>query len=96
MYFILQTIPKDWNGIYISLHLQGGQGHVEYDIVSIDELVQERRKSIANALELRLSCTNPLILCLLMTRQPKQLGGRLNKKDSLTRYGDSHVKDKTS
>ena len=23
-------------------------------------------------------------------------GGRLNKKDSLTRYGDSHVKDKTS
>ena len=25
----------------------------------IDELVQERRNSIANALELRLSCTNP-------------------------------------
>ena len=25
-----------------------------------------------------------------------QTGGRLNKKDSLTRYGDSHVKDKTS
>ena len=23
-------------------------------------------------------------------------GGRLNKKDGLTRYGDSHVKDKTS
>ena len=23
-------------------------------------------------------------------------GGRLNKKDSLTRYGNSHVKDKTS
>ena len=23
-------------------------------------------------------------------------GGRLNKKDCLTRYGDSHVKDKTS
>ena len=27
------------------------------------------------------------------TRNP---GGRLNKKDGLTRYGDSHVKDKTS
>ena len=27
----------------------------------IDELVQERRNSIANALELRLSCTNPSI-----------------------------------
>ena len=25
-----------------------------------------------------------------------QPGGRLNKKDSLTRYGNSHVKDKTS
>ena len=23
-------------------------------------------------------------------------GGRLNKKDGLTRYGDSHVKNKTS
>ena len=23
-------------------------------------------------------------------------GGRLNKKDGLTRYGDSHVNDKTS
>ena len=25
-----------------------------------------------------------------------QSGGRLNKKDGLTSYGDSHVKDKTS
>ena len=30
--------------------------------VSIDGLLQERRNSIANALELRLSCTNPSIL----------------------------------
>ena len=31
--------------------------------------------------------------------QDKQMtdpGGRLNKKDRLTGYGDSHVKDKTS
>ena len=28
-----------------------------------------------------------------MSNEP---GGRLNKKDGLTRYGDSHVKDKTS
>ena len=29
---------------------------------------------------------------------PGQLwsGGRLNKKDGLTRYGNSHIKDKTS
>ena len=26
----------------------------------------------------------------------REPGGRLNKKDGLTRYGDSHVKDKTS
>ena len=26
----------------------------------------------------------------------KASGGRLNEKDGLTRYGDSHVKDKTS
>ena len=26
----------------------------------------------------------------------KCAGGRLNKKDGLTRYGDSNVKDKTS
>ena len=26
----------------------------------------------------------------------REAGGRLNKKDGLTRYGNSHVKDKTS
>ena len=32
---------------------------------------------------------------MLLTEQ-LQAGGRLNKKDGLTRYGNSHVKDKTS
>ena len=27
---------------------------------------------------------------------PRSSGGRLNKKDGITRYGNSHVKDKTS
>ena len=40
----------------ISLISQGSFG-----IYQIDGLVQERRNSIANALELRLSCTNPSI-----------------------------------
>ena len=31
----------------------------------------------------------------MVAKRPEQ-GGRLNKKDGLTRYGDSHVKDKTS
>ena len=26
----------------------------------------------------------------------QETGGRLNKKDGLTRYADSHIKDKTS
>ena len=32
--------------------------------------------------------------CKTLVKQPP--GGRLNKKDGLTRYGNSHVKDKTS
>ena len=34
------------------------------ELTQIDGLVQERRNSIASALELRLSCTNPLKWCL--------------------------------
>ena len=34
-----------------------------------------------------------LFICSVIFRTP---GGRLNKKDGLTGYGDSHVKDKTS
>ena len=34
-------------------------------------------------------------LCLV-AQSTTAPGGRLNKKDGLTRYGDSHVKDKTS
>ena len=32
----------------------------------------------------------------ILIKIQKQTGGRLNKKDGLTRYGNSHVKDKTS
>ena len=33
---------------------------------------------------------------LVITMISNVSGGRLNKKDGLTRYGDCHVKDKTS
>ena len=47
-------------GSYLSVSEDGSwQLTVKYDY--IDGLVQGRRNSIANALELRLSCTNPLI-----------------------------------
>ena len=37
-----------------------------------------------------------VILHNILHSRAWQPGGRLNKKDGLTRYGDSHVKDKTS
>ena len=43
-------------------HLLKGIGDVSFPKPNIDGLVQERRNSIANELELRLSCTNPSIL----------------------------------
>ena len=43
----------------------------------INELVQERRNSIANAQELRLSCTNPSI-CMLKNIAPKILNWTSN------------------
>ena len=36
---------------------------------------------------------DPALVQIMAWRRP---GGRLNKKDGLTRYGNSHVKDKTS
>ena len=38
----------------------------------------------------------PNMISLVPMKQSLDTGGRLNKKDGLTRYGDSHVKDKTS
>ena len=36
------------------------------------------------------------LIVVSFNREGSEPGGRLNKKDGLTRYGDSHVKDKTS
>ena len=33
---------------------------------------------------------------IILINGTEEAGGRLNKKDGLTRYGNSHVKDKTS
>ena len=43
-----------------------------------------------------IKCVNDIALKLLGSMRFPRAGGRLNKKDGLTRYGDSHVKDKTS
>ena len=39
---------------------------------------------------------NSLNICEINLGITVSAGGRLNKKDGLTRYGDSHVKDNTS
>ena len=56
------------------LQAQGGEGQIRRPytgpaikwlyMVQVDGLVQERRNSSALAVELRLSCTNPLRQCL--------------------------------
>ena len=37
-----------------------------------------------------------VIMWVQINLHQRDSGSRLNKKDGLTRYGDSHVKDKTS
>ena len=46
--------------------------------------------------DLKYTTKNNKILHTKTTRKGNLSGGRLNKKDGLTRYGNSHVKDKTS
>ena len=50
--------PKQIKTMYIHM------GNVVYIYIYIHGLVQKRRNSIANALELRLSCTSPSICCI--------------------------------
>ena len=65
---------------------------MKYHIIG---LVQDCSFSYANELEILQSYTKPS-LSIVGYRLILELGGRLNKKDGLTRYGNSHVKDKTS
>ena len=62
---------------------QTGTVRIHYDI---NGLVQERRNSIANALELRLSCTKPSIRLIFS----KKIHSRYSHTSSLrVRYGVS-------
>ena len=73
--------------------------HFKFDIftyygqnknVNFSMNLTEKRLSYQNC---RFIFINLRLLVVNLTYSP---GGRLNKKDGLTRYGDSHVKDKTS
>ena len=58
-YFLLKPRTEIWWNNYSLL-----RWHISINIKHINGLVQERCNSIADALELRLSCTNPSILQL--------------------------------
>ena len=53
----------------------------------IDGLMQERRNSSALAMELRLSCTNPLILHTSQMPYDVRSGRKTRLYPSLTRWG---------
>ena len=77
----------------------GGGGGVMLYFISIISTVP-----LLKLTHFRITKTKPLLAkamyeslwILLVYLRFNQPGGRLNKKDGLTRYGDSHVKDKTS
>ena len=67
---LIQIYPKgsNWQQIAVLYEMawgKAGENHIEVDMIDenvwlyIDGLIQERRNSIANTLELHLSCTNP-------------------------------------
>ena len=64
--------------------------HISFN-ESISILIQMSRKFVPKG-----PIDNKLALFRQWLRTKQAPGGRLNKKDGLTRYGDSHVKDKTS
>ena len=76
------------------------------EIIQKDSLVRDCGISSVSTMEITQPCiglswqSSSRCCCpyfyLNMGACESQTGGRLNKKDGLTRYGDSHVKDKTS
>ena len=65
--------------------------------MEIEAIAVASHKRHVNWNHQQLECLfNPLDEYIHQRNLTKGPGGRLNKKDGLTRYGDSHVKDKTS
>ena len=77
---ILRQISKKYSLVQLILKSDTGRFH-------IDGLVQERRNSIANALELRLSVTNPSIFEYLDLKWVATIGWR-DINSSIGHQGD--------
>ena len=87
------SLMTDWNGF--------GATPTEWVKKQIDGLMQEKCNSVANALELRLSCTNPskwwfcVILHAGWPASPIASGPLFTKKTPSYGYRDPHDKPKT-
>ena len=55
------TLRAHWSTVILTFRLPRLHTNLQYTLDYIDGLMQERRNSIANALELRRSCTKPSI-----------------------------------
>ena len=58
--------------------------------------INDTRRTALERTQMRNNHANLSCDTLHLSNSGCEPGGRLNKKDGLTRYGDSHVKDKTS
>ena len=80
--------------VYVSIFLLLGVitpstlAYVSHDSRLATESVQQLQMQMQNYGEVEIWSMSPIL--------GLAPGGRLNKKDGLTRYGNSHVKDKTS
>ena len=84
-----------FNTISQHTHLNLHKSAIEF--TAIEDLVMDNRDIVNAALLSRqLSLSDWLRAGSGSSRIRLTAGGRLNKKDGLTRYGNSHVKDKTS
>ena len=68
--------PHTWKD---HLYIETGPWYPGLSVDHIDGLAQERHNSIANALELRLSCTNPLIYTCLCTSRCQEIDAHCNR-----------------
>ena len=67
-----------------------------FTLYNIHGIIDENSTLVPVMTWCRAACNEPITWPNVDQHHLRRTGGRLNKKDGLTRYGDSHVKDKTS
>ena len=85
---VMSSVQEDKKIFEICLNIESGKLHFSLFFNDLLEKKYYRRTWFARLCENYQYWVNTVFA--------ESPGGRLNKKDGLTRYGDSHVKDKTS